>query len=147
MRAVASFLKESVKSKRFLSDEGRTGHGLRTRLFLIVLDVWLMLAAEGDAAEVVVAAGSCDRSFQSRLLPTHSFASRLPRDPRAAPPRSGGCISVLCEFLAERVTPFNYLVLVGRSRRIDDASRVDPNRRDLVPPTGGPDRTTVSESR
>ena len=70
------FLKEFVKCERFPSGSVRTGNALRCRMFLVVV------VGAGDVVNVdgcgfvsvVVAAGSCDRSFQWRLLPNHSFA-------------------------------------------------------------------------
>src|SRR5262249_37540754 len=57
---------------------------------------------------VVVAAGSCNRSLPTRLLPKHSFARYSSRSTVSSSAWHGQsrCGFIWCEFLAVRATPF-----------------------------------------
>ncbi len=92
-RCVGPFLKEIVKREAVSLGFLRSGSARANRLFLSVTSASRVVAVVlgSSVVSVVVAAGSCNRSFPARLLPTHSFAEYRPRLPWVAPPgrRSG----------------------------------------------------------
>jgi hypothetical protein len=98
---------------------------------------------------VVVATGSCNRSFLARLLPTHSFARYRSRVSRAALPGSGPrqMRTYLVRIPHRQGHSIQSDVLLasaiaGPNRRIHGPTRVGPNGRDLELPHGNSDRTT-----
>ena len=84
-RRVGPFLKEFVKRKRFSSDRLRNGSAERgSRLLRLCWSRPMLRSCRcrfSGFVSVVVAAGSCDRSWPTRLLPTHSFARYRSRSP------------------------------------------------------------------
>src|SRR5262249_57379222 len=92
-RRVGPFLKEYVKGKQFSFGLVRTDSARCTLPVLLVRcpDAFCAVAVVSFLAfvSVVVATGSCNRSFQRRLLPTHSFARYRSRETRAALPGNG----------------------------------------------------------
>src|SRR5262245_35117151 len=99
---MCTFLKGSVKLKRVSSGLGRSGRAVSGRLPCLLGPVPTPAVAGlavSRSVSVVVAAGSRDRSWQRRSLPTHSFASYRPRHAGAAPPGlPGGRGFIWCEF-------------------------------------------------
>ncbi len=77
LRLSGPFLKEFVKPKQFPTGFLRTESVWRCFLFLVrrarrILSAFFVFLS--GIVSVVVATGSCNRSFPARLLPTHSFA-------------------------------------------------------------------------
>jgi hypothetical protein len=99
-------------------------------------------------ASVVVAAGSCNRSCQKRLLPTHSFAKYRSRLPGAALPALSWQMQIYLVRIPRRKGHSLHSVVLltstiaGPSRRIQGPHRVGPNGRDLKLRQGNRDRTT-----
>ena len=87
------------------------------------------------SVSVVVAAGSCNRSWQRRLLPTHSFASYRPRHAGAAPPGWPGRRGYIwCEFLAAGATPFT--ASCRRPRPLPPEAAASKDTSELAPTAG-----------
>jgi hypothetical protein len=89
-RCGGPFLKESVKRKRFSSGWFHNGSAGRKACILRVRcsrsSLRFFAVSFSGFVSVVVATGSCNRSFQRRLLPTHSFARYRSRESRVVLP-------------------------------------------------------------
>jgi len=138
LRAMCPFLKGLVKLKRFFLRVGRSGISVSDRLPCLVGPVPTPAVAGlaiSRSVSVAVAAGSRDRSWQRRSLPTHSFASYRPRHAGAAPPGWPGRRGYIwCEFLAAGATPFT--ASCRRPRPLSPEADASKDTSELAP-TGG----------